>query len=137
SLLCLTKENLTNFGLNTEFIESLQNIAGSECLDLSQRQELTTRLDKATMILSLSVPQAWLKYQATNWTPPEFWDTGIAGFILDYNVYASQYAPHHGDSTQNVSSYGTLGFNLGAWRLRSDYQYNQNFADGRSVNRDS
>ena len=137
SLLCLTKENLTNFGLNTEFIESLQNIAGSECLDLSQRQELTTRLDKATMILSLSVPQAWLKYQSTNWTPPEFWDTGIAGFILDYNVYASQYAPHHGDSTQNVSSYGTLGFNLGAWRLRSDYQYNQNFADGRSVNRDS
>lgn len=52
-------------------------------------------------------------------------------------MYASQYAPHHGDSTQNVSSYGTLGFNLGAWRLRSDYQYNQNFADGRSVNRDS
>lgn len=104
SLLCLTKENLTNFGLNTEFIESLQNIAGSECLDLSQRQELTTRLDKATMILSLSVPQAWLKYQATNWTPPEFWDAGIAGFILDYNVYASQYAPHHGYSTQNVNS---------------------------------
>ncbi|MCV5532565.1 fimbria/pilus outer membrane usher protein, partial [Escherichia coli] len=106
-------------------------------LNLSQRQELTTRLDKATMILSLSVPQAWLKYQATNWTPPEFWDAGIAGFILDYNMYASQYAPHHGDSTQNVSSYGTLGFNLGAWRLRSDYQYNQNFADGRSVNHDS
>ncbi|WP_436628510.1 FimD/PapC N-terminal domain-containing protein [Escherichia coli] len=52
------------------------------------------------MILSLSVPQAWLKYQATNWTPPEFWDAGIAGFILDYNVYASQYAPHHGYSTQ-------------------------------------
>ncbi|MBW2864045.1 FimD/PapC N-terminal domain-containing protein, partial [Escherichia coli] len=73
SLLCLTKEDLTSFGLNTEFIESLQTIAGRECLDLSQRQELTTRLDKATMILSLSVPQAWLKYQATNWTPPEFW----------------------------------------------------------------
>ncbi|WP_434532651.1 FimD/PapC N-terminal domain-containing protein, partial [Escherichia coli] len=71
SLLCLTKEDLTSFGLNTEFIESLQTIAGRECLDLSQRQELTTRLDKATMILSLSVPQAWLKYQATNWTPPE------------------------------------------------------------------
>ncbi|MCV5446634.1 FimD/PapC N-terminal domain-containing protein, partial [Escherichia coli] len=28
SLLCLTKENLTSFGLNTEFIESLQTIAG-------------------------------------------------------------------------------------------------------------
>lgn len=61
SLLCLTKEDLTSFGLNTEFIESLQTIAGRECLDLSQRQELTTRLDKATMILSLSVPRGVVK----------------------------------------------------------------------------
>lgn len=72
SLLCLTKENLSNFGLNTDFIKSLPTIPGAECLDLSQKQELTTRLDKSTMILSLSVPRAWLKYQATNWTPPNF-----------------------------------------------------------------
>lgn len=136
SVLCLTKEHLTNFGLNEEFIEALQTIQSTECLDLSLKPELITRLDKSTMVLSLSVPQAWLKYQAKNWTPPEFWDDGIAGFILDYNLYASQYAPHHGDSTQNISSYGTLGFNLGAWRLRSDYQYNQNLTDGRSVSHD-
>ncbi|WP_443021031.1 FimD/PapC N-terminal domain-containing protein, partial [Shigella flexneri] len=52
SLLCLTRENLINFGLHTDFIESLQSTAGSECLDLSQRQELSARLDKSTMILS-------------------------------------------------------------------------------------
>ncbi|HIA4028581.1 TPA: fimbria/pilus outer membrane usher protein [Escherichia coli] len=136
SLLCLTKEHLTNFGLNEAFIENLQTIKLTDCLDLSLKPELITRLDKSTMVLSLSVPQAWLKYQATNWTPPEFWDDGIAGFILDYNLYASQYAPHHGDSTQNISSYGTLGFNLGAWRLRSDYQYNQNLTDGNFVSHD-
>lgn len=136
SLLCLTKEHLTNFGLNEEFIETLQTIQSTDCLDLSLKPELITRLDKSTMMLSLSVPQAWLKYQAKNWTPPEFWDDGIAGFILDYNLYASQYAPHHGNSTQNISSYGTLGFNLGAWRLRSDYQYNQNLTEGRSVSHD-
>lgn len=56
SLLCLTRENLINFGLHTDFIESLQSTAGSECLDLSQRQELSARLDKSTMILSLSIP---------------------------------------------------------------------------------
>lgn len=136
SFLCLTDENLTHFGLNAEFIKTLQTTEDTDCLDLSQKPELITRLDKSTMVLSLSIPQAWLKYQAKNWTPPEFWDDGIAGFTLDYNLYASQYAPHHGDSTQNISSYGTLGFNLGAWRLRSDYQYNQNLADGRSVSHD-
>lgn len=67
-----------------------------------------------------------------NWTPPEYWDDGIAGALLDYNVYAGQYEPHDGDSTQNMSSYGTLGFNLGAWRFRSDYQYSEDFINGKS-----
>jgi outer membrane usher protein FimD/PapC len=54
---------------------------------------------------------------------------GVTGFIMDYNLYASQYVPSHGDSNQNVNTYGTLGFNLGAWRLRSDYQYDQSFTE--------
>ena len=29
------------------------------------------------MVLSVTVPQAWMTYQAKNWTPPEFWDDGI------------------------------------------------------------
>lgn len=84
------------------------------------------------MILTLTVPQAWMKYRAKNWTPPEFWDVGVTGFIMDYNLYASQYVPSHGDSNQNVNTYGTLGFNLGAWRLRSDYQYDQSFTENNS-----
>lgn len=74
-----------------------------------------------------------MKYQAKNWTPPEYWDDGIAGLMLDYNLYASQYTPSHGDSNQSVNSYGTLGFNLGAWRLRSDYQYDQSFTERKST----
>lgn len=66
------------------------------------------------MQLSISAPQAWLKYKDANWTPPELWDHGIAGAFLDYNLYASHYAPHQGDNSQNISSYGQAGVNLGA-----------------------
>lgn len=66
------------------------------------------------MQLSISAPQAWLKYKDANWTPPELWNHGIAGAFLDYNLYASHYAPHQGDNSQNISSYGQAGVNLGA-----------------------
>lgn len=137
SQLCLTKDHLTEFGFADSFVEPLQTLNQQGCLNLSHKPELIIRLDKANMVLTLTVPQAWMKYQAKNWTPPEYWDDGIAGLMLDYNLYASQYTPDHGDSNQSFNSYGTLGFNLGAWRLRSDYQYDQSFTEGKSTGTNS
>ncbi|MFV0265365.1 MAG: fimbria/pilus outer membrane usher protein [Kluyvera sp.] len=137
SQLCLTKDLLSQFGFTNEFILSELSPNTDGCLDLTQKPELIVQLDKNTMLLTLSVPQAWMKYQAKNWTPPEFWDEGILGMLLDYNAYASQYQPDEGNTTQNLSAYGTLGFNMGAWRLRTDYQYNQSFEQGKSVTSDS
>lgn len=137
SQICLTKKDLLLFGFADDFIQSLHAAGEQGCLDFSSKPELIIRLDKAEMVVTIVAPQAWMKYQATNWTPPEFWDDGIAGMILDYNVYASQYAPDDGDKNQSVSSYGTLGFNLGAWRLRSDYQYDKSYEDGHSTNSNS
>ncbi|MRS16845.1 fimbria/pilus outer membrane usher protein [Enterobacteriaceae bacterium RIT691] len=137
SQICLTKKDLLLFGFADDFIQSLQSPSEKGCLDLSAKPELVVRLDKADMVVTVVAPQAWMKYQATNWTPPEFWDDGIAGMILDYNVYASQYAPNDGDKNQSVSSYGTLGFNLGAWRLRSDYQYDKSYVDSHSTGSNS
>ncbi|HBH7068348.1 TPA: fimbrial biogenesis outer membrane usher protein [Enterobacter cloacae] len=137
SQICVNAGQLSAFGLSTDFISRLHYSQDGRCLDLSVVPELGFSLNKGTMVLSVTVPQAWMKYQAQNWTPPEFWDEGIAGVLLDYNLYASQYDPHGGNDSQNVSAYGTLGLNLGAWRLRSDYQYNQNFRHGESTGSDS
>lgn len=137
SLLCVNAEHLTRFGLDPDFISELRYLPNGKCLDLAAKPELLFALNKGTMVLSITVPQAWMKYQARNWTPPEFWDQGIAGVLLDYNLYASQYNPQGGEDSQNISAYGTLGFNLGAWRLRSDYQYNQDFRNGKSTGSDS
>ncbi len=38
--------------------------------------------------------------------------------MLDYNINA-QVNEGDGYSNRNISSYGTLGFNYGAWRLRA------------------
>lgn len=38
---------------------------------------------------------------------------------------ASRYMPQQGNSSTSYSLYGTGGLNLGAWRLRTDYQYNR------------
>lgn len=130
---CFSPARLTEFGFADEFIHSLPPTGENGCVDLSHKPELKAQLNRSSMVLMLTVPQAWLKYHAKNWTPPEYWDNGIAGLLLDYNLYTSTYNPNHGDSTQSFSSYGTLGFNLGAWRLRSDYQYSQSFIKNEST----
>ena len=64
-------------------------------------------------------------------TPPETWDAGIPGFILDYNLFASAYRPTEGDKSNNINTYGTAGLNVQSWRLRSDYQYEQTQTDNQ------
>jgi len=137
SQVCLTQSDLRSFGFSDEFIQQLHPVNQQGCLDLSAKPQLIVSLNKADMVVSITAPQAWMKYQAKNWTPPEFWDDGVAGALLDYNVYASQYDPDSGEKNQNISSYGTLGFNLGAWRLRSDYQYDKSYTNGHANSSDS
>jgi len=137
SRICMTSELVKMLGLTEDFTKDLKTWQQGQCLSFENKPEVIFVLNKADMVLTITVPQAWLKYQADNWTPPEFWDDGIAGALVDYNLYASQYDPQGADSTQNLSAYGTLGFNLGAWRLRSDYQYDQDFVDGKSTHKEA
>jgi len=74
-------------------------------------------------VLDITVPQAWMKYNDPNWTPPERWDHGIGGVLLDYSLtgqYSRQLDTHKDYS--NLSGYGQAGANLGDWRLRGEYQ---------------
>jgi outer membrane usher protein FimD/PapC len=64
--------------------------------------------------------------------PPSTWDNGVPGVLLDYNLFASHYQPNDGSSTDNANTYGTAGANMGAWRLRGDYQYTQTHTDAGS-----
>lgn len=43
--------------------------------------------------------------------------------MLDYDIAASKINYKHSDNTQDYSSYGTAGVNVGPWRIRGNYQY--------------
>ncbi|WP_268580567.1 fimbria/pilus outer membrane usher protein, partial [Escherichia coli] len=47
----------------------------------------------------------------------------------------NRYTARQGGNTASYTLYGTAGVNLGAWRLRSDYQYNR--YDSRGVSQSS
>ncbi|WHP31889.1 fimbria/pilus outer membrane usher protein [Trabulsiella odontotermitis] len=74
-------------------------------------------------VLEITVPQAWMKYNDPDWTPPERWDQGIAGFIFDYSLNGQLTRQFdHSDNYSSLSGYGQAGMNIGAWRFRGEYQ---------------
>lgn len=128
---CISPLLADRFGLKKTIRESLMQ--KDECTDFSTRPEITMTLDSPSQRLNITIPQAWLEWHSANWAPPATWNTGVAGFLLDYNLFASAWRPENGSDSESVNTYGTTGVNLGAWRLRSDYQYNQTHSESGST----
>ncbi len=127
---CIPSELADTFALQDTIRASLPEKEG--CVDFASRPDITLMFEQASQTLKVSIPQAWLQYRAADWMPPSTWDNGVPGLLLDYNLFASHYQPNDGSSTDNANTYGTAGANMGAWRLRSDYQYTQTHTDAGS-----
>lgn len=124
---CIPSELADTFALKEDIRRSLSVKEG--CVDFSSRPDIKFNFEQASQTLKVTIPQAWLQYRAADWMPPSTWDNGVSGLLLDYNLFASHYQPNNGSSTDNANTYGTAGANMGAWRLRSDYQYTQTHTD--------
>lgn len=124
---CINDLLVDKFGLKPEVRQSLPLI--NQCVDFSSRPEMLFNFNQANQQLNITIPQAWLAWHSENWTPPSTWKEGVAGILMDYNLFASSYRPQDGSSSTNLNAYGTTGINAGAWRLRSDYQLNQTDSD--------
>ncbi len=122
---CISTALANELGFKESVIKDLTWWHGGECLDESSVPGMEIRGDLATNGLYLNIPQAFLEYSDDNWEPPSRWDEGIPGLLLDYNVNArSQHQQRDGSRGYNLSGNGTTGTNLGAWRLRADWQAN-------------
>ncbi|MEW5561993.1 fimbria/pilus outer membrane usher protein [Enterobacter asburiae] len=126
SRICLPADLIKAMALKKAAVDKVQYWRDGECADLSaiEGARVSNRLGQGT--LQISIPQASMKYSAPNWTPPEQWDQGIPGLLLDYNL-SGQIGKRYGrgethSSYNSFSSYGTLGANAGGWRARADYQ---------------
>ncbi|WP_258090253.1 outer membrane usher protein [Serratia liquefaciens] len=123
SAACISPTMVEQFGLKPDMKEKLTWWHQGECLTLESLPGASTRADLGSASLTVSLPQAYLEYAADNWDPPSRWDEGIPGLLLDYYLNAqTQRQQQRGQQGYNVSGNGTVGANLGAWRLRADWQ---------------
>ncbi|WP_439090265.1 outer membrane usher protein [Serratia bockelmannii] len=123
SAACISPAMVEQFGLKPDMKEKLTWWHQGECLSPESLPGMSARADLGSASLTMSVPQAYLEYTADNWDPPSRWDEGIPGLLMDYYLNAqTQRQQQRGRQGYNVSGNGTLGANLGAWRLRADWQ---------------
>ena len=122
SEVCMTPELIDQLGLKKDAVQALTWSREGQCLVLDSLPGLGVRPDLGTSTLYLSVPQAWLQYSNPNWDPPSRWEDGLTGVMFDYNLFGQTQSQVSGDDTNSLSGNGIVGANIGAWRLRADWQ---------------
>lgn len=120
SVACLSPALVNQLGLKDAILSGLR--WRDDCLDFSSLKGMTVRGELGTSSLYLSIPQAYLEYSDDSWDPPSRWDEGIPGVLLDYNLNAQVNRQQSRGTDSTLSGNGTAGGNLGAWRLRADWQ---------------
>lgn len=120
---CLTSELVATLGLKPALVENLMWLKEGTCLEPGQLEGMETQTDLGKSTLAVIIPQAYLEYTDKEWDPPSRWDDGIAGLLFDYNVNNQwRHMEHSAGDQYNVSGNGTVGANIGPWRLRADWQ---------------
>ncbi|MGR7394195.1 fimbria/pilus outer membrane usher protein [Klebsiella aerogenes] len=119
---CLTPKQVALLGFKEAAHRKVTFDRAESCADFSALEGVHLRGDLSSSTLFISIPQAWLEYQDSNWLPPSRWEEGINGVLLDYNVNVTASRPNKGSMSNSTTANGTLGANLGPWRLRGDWQ---------------
>lgn len=133
---CLAPALVAQLGLKDEMQKKLSWWHEGGCLDERSLPGMEARGDLATSALYLSIPQAYLDYVSEDWDPPSRWDEGIPGVLFDYNLSGqAQRQLREGGQSSSLGGNGTAGANLGAWRLRADWQGQWNRQSGAATTR--
>ncbi|MEZ2604121.1 fimbria/pilus outer membrane usher protein [Kluyvera intermedia] len=130
SSVCVPKDVTQELGIKGKYLSKLAWWHNNECLSLKSLDGMTVAGSLSTTTLSINIPQIYMEYVSDDWDPPSRWDEGVGGVIFDYNFDAliGRYGSSYGDSKYyNISGNGTTGVNVGAWRLRADWQGRLNY----------
>ncbi|MBM2883130.1 fimbria/pilus outer membrane usher protein [Chromobacterium amazonense] len=126
---CLPPDLIRQLGLRASILWPQD----SQCVDLPAVSQAKVRYSKSNGKLDIQVPQADLAYRDEDYAPPETWNDGIPAALLDYRVFYQKTDNGQNGSSSNITSYGVAGANLGPWRLRSNYQYDNNIQNGNKL----
>ncbi|MTC44037.1 fimbria/pilus outer membrane usher protein [Providencia sp. wls1921] len=125
---CISQKIIDVIGLKEEFINKIPTWSDGQCYDLSaQDDNISSLFDDEKQELSLSIPQAYFLYSDENWVPPMQREVGINALVFDYNIVENYIKYKNAQDTNNLSSFGAIGTNMGRWRFRSNYQFQKDF----------
>lgn len=128
---CVTQEIINKIGLTSEVLSKVSYWNDGKCADFRYLPGVEIKPNISDGLLYINVPQAYMEYSDASWLPPSRWDDGIPGLLFDYNINGNVNKPHKGSQSQNVGYNGTVGANIGVWRIRSDYQGSINHTTGK------
>lgn len=121
SIACIDPTLLKKLTVNEENQKFIEEIS-PDCFNISQLPGISIKNDGG--ILDIVMPRSLMKYEDADWTPPELWDPGVSGLLVDYTLTGTSTRPNQGNNNNSLTGYGQAGINLGEWRLRAEYQGN-------------
>lgn len=121
SIACIDPTLLKKLTVNEENQKFIEEIS-PDCFDISQLPGISIKNNGG--ILDIVMPRSLMKYEDTDWTPPELWDPGVSGLLVDYTLTGTSTHPNKGNNNNSLTGYGQAGINVGEWRLRAEYQGN-------------
>lgn len=132
---CLTPHIVHILGLKENLSGSLKWWHNGQCLSLDSLPGMEAHPDLGVGSLYLNIPQAYLEYANEYWDPPSRWDNGVPGMLFDYSLNGTASMQQSSAQQTTVSGNGIAGVNLGAWRLRADWQALYEHSSGNTSSR--
>lgn len=125
---CINKKTLISLPLSEKGVLKYQKTLSKEknhdCFNLSKVEFTDIKVDIGKAKIEILVPQEYLSEEYKNgFVNPKLWDDGIPGLFVDYHAnYYTIKQNSDSDWNDSLTTYGTLGANFKALRLRSQFQ---------------
>lgn len=122
---CLTRQDLTGFGVKAAALPASDEIADDACISPGNViPNAHTAFDFENMRLDISIPQVAMQNNARGYIPPERWDEGITAAMLSYNFSGRTSQTKYGSNNSHYLNLNS-GINVGPWRLRDQRSWNE------------
>ncbi|MEZ8088071.1 fimbria/pilus outer membrane usher protein [Vibrio sp. 1S139] len=131
---CISAALLNSLPLNDRgykvYKEKEVSIDGVICYQFEDVDYTKVAFDIGKVRLDINTPQEYIANEYKyGFVPDRLWDDGITALYLDYNVnYFSSQQNSENDWNDDLSTYGTVGLNAGAFRFRANYQASNNYS---------
>jgi len=81
SMACLSPDLVAQLGLKPDYVAQITWWRDGECLNIDSLPGMEAKGDLGTATLYVSLPQAYMEYNALNWDPPSRWDEQATGDV--------------------------------------------------------